>query len=69
MAQALVNGLVLIGRKFVEGSAVILDGPRIDAVVAEEEIPAGIGTVDLRKLRLVPGFKDRCWCPASSTRR
>lgn len=58
MAQALVNGLVLIGRKFVEGSAVILDGPRIDAVVAEEEIPAGIGTVDLRKLRLVPGFID-----------
>ena len=58
MAQALVNGRVLIGRKFVEGSAVILDGPRIDAVVAEEEIPAGIGTVDLRKLRLVPGFID-----------
>ena len=58
MAQALVNGLVLIGRKFVEGSAVVLDGPRIDAVVAEEELPAGIGTVDLRHLRLVPGFID-----------
>jgi N-acetylglucosamine-6-phosphate deacetylase len=58
MAQALINGRVLIGRKFVEGSAVILDGPRIDAVIAEEELPAGIDKVDLRGLRLVPGFID-----------
>jgi N-acetylglucosamine-6-phosphate deacetylase len=58
MAQALVNGRVLIGRKFVEGSVVVLDGPRIDAVIAEDELPAGIDKVELRGLRLVPGFID-----------
>ena len=58
MPQALVNGRLLVGRKFVTGSAVILDGSLIASVVNEEEVPADSETFDLRGQTLVPGFID-----------
>jgi N-acetylglucosamine-6-phosphate deacetylase len=58
MVQALVNGRVLIDRKFVTGRAVIVKDQRIDAVVGEDEVPQGAEPVDLRGLMLAPGFID-----------
>ena len=58
MAQALVNGRLLIGRKLVTGRAVIIDGGRIASVAAEEEVPAGSEILDLGGNMLVPGFID-----------
>ena len=58
MARALVNGRVLIDRKCVTGRAVIVKDERIDAVVGEDDVPAGAELVDLRGLMLAPGFID-----------
>lgn len=58
MLEALVNGRLLIGRKFVTGSAVILEGDRIASIVNEQEVPAGSEIFDLRGQTLVPGFID-----------
>jgi N-acetylglucosamine-6-phosphate deacetylase len=58
MAQALVNGPMLIGGKLVPGQAVIVDSGRIVSVVPQEEVPGGGEVYDLQGNTLVPGFID-----------
>jgi N-acetylglucosamine-6-phosphate deacetylase len=58
MATALVQGRVLLPHGFQEGLAVVLDGGRISAVMAEANLPAGIDRHDLAGATLVPGFID-----------
>lgn len=58
MPEALVNGCLLLGRKFVTGQAVIIDGGRIASVVPEDEVPVGAELHDLRGQKLLPGFID-----------
>ena len=57
MAEALVNGRVLIGRKFVTGHAVIIEDGRIREVTAGD-LPDDADLLDLRGRILVPGFVD-----------
>lgn len=57
MAEALVNGRVLIGREFVAAPAVIIEDGRIRSVESGD-IPAGAAVLDLRGHILVPGFID-----------
>lgn len=56
---ALINGRVLLGDRLVSGHAVIVDGARIAAIVAEDD-PAVKSAVrhDLRQQLLLPGFND-----------
>jgi N-acetylglucosamine-6-phosphate deacetylase len=58
MAIALVQGRVLGGQGFRDGVAVVIDDGRIDAVVPEAELPAGIDRHDLAGATLMPGFID-----------
>ena len=58
MVQALVNGRVLIDRKFVTGRAVIINGDRIEAVVRDDAVPAAAELIDLDGQLLAPGFID-----------
>lgn len=59
MAIALRHGRVLLDEGFVDGRAVLLDGGRIVAVVAEEDPRvAGAEAIDLHGQWLVPGFLD-----------
>jgi N-acetylglucosamine-6-phosphate deacetylase len=58
MAQALVNGPILIGGKLVTGQAVIVDEDRIVSVLPQEEVPGGAEVYDLQGNMLVPGFID-----------
>ena len=58
MKTALVNGQVLLERSFVQGKAVVLETGRIEAVVDETDLPAGIERNDLKGCLLVPGFID-----------
>jgi N-acetylglucosamine-6-phosphate deacetylase len=59
MATALVNGRVLNGKGFVGGLGVLLDGPRILAVLPEREAVARADTrYDLEGGFLAPGFVD-----------
>ncbi len=58
MARALVNGRVLVGGQWIERHAVVIDGHRIGAVVAESEVPPGAERIDLGGRTLVPGFID-----------
>lgn len=55
---ALVNGKVLAGEEFVTGSAVVLDGGCIEAVLPQSELPADITRHDLAGDWLLPGFID-----------
>ena len=55
---ALVNGRLLLDRGFETGRAVILDGPRIAAVVGEGDVPANARRIDLDGATLAPGFID-----------
>ena len=57
MAKALVNGRVLIGRKFATGHAVIVEDGRIREVTAGD-IPDDADILDLHGRILVPGFVD-----------
>jgi N-acetylglucosamine-6-phosphate deacetylase len=57
-ALALLNGRVLIGDAFEEGRAVVLEGGRIAAVLANGEVPTGIRSLDLGGHFLMPGFID-----------
>lgn len=56
MDDALINGRVLIGRKFVTGQAVLIEDGRIEGV--SPDVPADARTIDLRENVLVPGFID-----------
>jgi N-acetylglucosamine-6-phosphate deacetylase len=58
MLQALVNGRLLIDRKFVTGRALILNRERIEAIVAEDALPEGAEQIDLHGHLLAPGFID-----------
>ncbi|MGE5562045.1 MAG: N-acetylglucosamine-6-phosphate deacetylase [Bacillota bacterium] len=57
-AQALINGRVLVGGKFVTGQAVVIDRDRIAAITAEDALPDGAERVDLHGRMLAPGFID-----------
>jgi N-acetylglucosamine-6-phosphate deacetylase len=58
MAQALVNGRVLIDGQFVTGTAVIIEGGRIAALVPEDEVPSGSEAEDVNGHMLAPGLID-----------
>ena len=58
MVRALVNGRVLAGGQWIERQAVVIDGDRIAAIVAESEVPADAERTDLGGGTLVPGFID-----------
>jgi N-acetylglucosamine-6-phosphate deacetylase len=58
MAEALVNGRVLIGDGFVTGRAVVIDSGRIDSIIDEDDLPRDAAKVDLQGRTLVPGFID-----------
>ena len=57
MAQALVDGRVLIGRELVTGAAVIVDEGRVESV-SGGDVPVGAEIFDLRGQLLLPGFID-----------
>lgn len=58
MRRAFTGGSVLLDDGFVEGMAVVVDGPTIAAVVAERDLPAGIARYPLDGALLSPGFID-----------
>ena len=58
MAQALINGPMLIGGKLVTGQAVIVEGGRIVSILPHQEVPGGADVYDLQGNTLVPGFID-----------
>jgi N-acetylglucosamine-6-phosphate deacetylase len=58
MAQALINGRVLLDAKFITGRAVIVEAGRIEAIVPTDDVPAGLERIDLADRILVPGFLD-----------
>lgn len=58
MAQALVNGRVLIGGEFVARHAVVIADGWIKALIPENDVPRGVKAVDLGGRTLVPGFID-----------
>ena len=58
MAEALVNGRILIGGELVTGEAVVIDGERIVSILSEAELPGHIRAFDLQGQILVPGFID-----------
>ena len=55
---ALAQGRILIGARFVEGRAVLVEERHISAIVPEADIPAGTLVHDLGGQMLVPGFID-----------
>ncbi|MFL6737496.1 MAG: N-acetylglucosamine-6-phosphate deacetylase [Sphingomonas sp.] len=58
MAEALVNGRVLVGGEFQTGRTVVIDGERIATILADDDLPADIASLDLQGQMLVPGFID-----------
>ena len=58
MAEALVNGRVLIKGEFVTGRAIVIDGERIVTILDDTDLPGDIQTFDLQGQLLVPGFID-----------
>jgi N-acetylglucosamine-6-phosphate deacetylase len=57
MAQALVNGRVLIGRELVTGHSVVIEDGRIESVSAGD-VPSDAESVDVHGHILIPGFID-----------
>jgi N-acetylglucosamine-6-phosphate deacetylase len=57
MVVALTGATVFDGDRLSNGQAVLLDGPKIVAIKAERDIPAGIARVAVEGL-LAPGFID-----------
>jgi N-acetylglucosamine-6-phosphate deacetylase len=55
---ALTGARVLVDGAFADGRAVLVDGTRIAAVVADGEVPAAARRRDLAGAMLVPGFLD-----------
>ena len=58
MATALVNGRVLLDGRFESAKAVLVEGDRITAVVAERDVTSSAERYDLGGGLLVPGFID-----------
>ncbi|MGZ2411093.1 N-acetylglucosamine-6-phosphate deacetylase [Sphingomonas sp. F9_3S_D5_B_2] len=58
MAEALINGRVLLDGEFASGRAVLMDNGRVSAIGAQEDLPRGIPTFDVEGRMLVPGFID-----------
>lgn len=56
--QALCNGRVLIDGRFADGVAVLIDGPRITAILPDADVPASAERIDMAGAMLVPGFID-----------
>lgn len=55
---AFVNARVLLDDGFATGRAVIVEGARIAAIVAHDDVPSCASRVDLDGAMLVPGFID-----------
>ena len=59
MATALINGKIFTGEKWLNNSAVIIDGEKIIAVCSDKELPANVNQkIDLQGNRLIPGLID-----------
>lgn len=58
MAEALVNGRVLIDDGFAKSRAVVIDSGRIHSIVDEDDLPRDFARFDLQGQTLVPGFID-----------
>lgn len=59
MTTALVNGNIFTGENWLTNHAVIIDGEKIIAVCAADNLPAGVtATIDLQNQRLIPGLID-----------
>jgi N-acetylglucosamine-6-phosphate deacetylase len=58
MAEALVNGRVLLDGKFVSGRTVVIKGGKVSAIVGRDHLPPDAAVVDLEGGTLVPGFID-----------
>jgi N-acetylglucosamine-6-phosphate deacetylase len=59
MSIALVNGKVFAGEIWLNDQAVIIDGEKIVAICAADNLPAGVtATIDLQNQRLIPGLID-----------
>ena len=58
MATALIGARLLLDAGFETGRAVVIEGERIAAVVAADEVPADAERIDLGGLTLAPGFID-----------
>ena len=58
MAEALVNGRVLIDGELVRGRVVVIDGARIVSILGDGELPGDIASIDLQGQMLFPGFID-----------
>lgn len=58
MTTALINGRVLVNGGLVEDRAVLFDGDRIEGIIDEGDVPAGIERHDLERGYVVPGFID-----------
>lgn len=55
---ALTNSVIYTGEKVLYQHAVIVNGDRIDAIVEEKDLPAGITKIDLKGANLSAGFID-----------
>lgn len=58
MTQALINAELFTGEQWQKGLALLLEGDRIRALVAPDEVPADAERIDLAGTRLVPGLID-----------
>jgi N-acetylglucosamine-6-phosphate deacetylase len=58
MAQALVNGRMLIDGEFMTGRAAVIDEGLITLITADDDLPSDIDQIDLCGQTLVPGFID-----------
>jgi N-acetylglucosamine-6-phosphate deacetylase len=55
---ALTGARVLVGDRFEDDAAVLVDGARVAGVVPTRDVPAGLAAHDLAGLTLAPGFVD-----------
>jgi N-acetylglucosamine-6-phosphate deacetylase len=58
MTTALINGRILLDDRFVKDRAVLVEGERVEAIVARDDIPSAATRVDLAGALLLPGFID-----------
>ena len=57
-AKAFVGGRILVGGRFLEGRAVLVEDDRIAAVVDESGLPGNAERIELDGAHLLPGFVD-----------